>query len=290
MYSSECIKWIKNVKRKDGIEWAYQDVSYDKSFLLNWPTYHKRSALTPEVGDIIVLFQKPTWINDKRNKTVYFTHLVTPISNELVEDLNSPAHKWARKVKLIVKADPIESIPSPAYFNFLLPNRGLTNPILNLRSKKVLSEPELRLEVWALFKSHFKSNDLWIDQELDELISAYSEFEGDKIIREHIKQEFNSRNYSIVKEAKREALKKGNGKINCECCAFDFFNVYGNHGYAFIECHHKIHLSLGERITKITDLALVCSNCHRMLHRKNKEGSYFTIQELKNVILNKPFI
>ena len=39
----------------------------------------------------------------------------------------------------------------------------------------------------------------------------------------------------------------------------------------------------GESKTKLADLALVCSNCHKMLH---KEIDTLTIKELKNKITN----
>ncbi|WP_420719722.1 HNH endonuclease [Streptomyces sp. NRRL WC-3618] len=40
-------------------------------------------------------------------------------------------------------------------------------------------------------------------------------------------------------------------------------------GAGYIECHHVIPLHVaGEGTTKLSDLALICSNCHRMIHRK----------------------
>lgn len=46
--------------------------------------------------------------------------------------------------------------------------------------------------------------------------------------------------------------------------------TYGEVGKDFIECHHTVPVSeLTEGMkTKLSDMALVCSNCHRMLHRK----------------------
>jgi 5-methylcytosine-specific restriction enzyme A len=39
--------------------------------------------------------------------------------------------------------------------------------------------------------------------------------------------------------------------------------TYGQLGEDFIECHHRLPLSTtGERRTRLSDLALVCSNCH----------------------------
>ena len=46
---------------------------------------------------------------------------------------------------------------------------------------------------------------------------------------------------------------------------------YGKIGQDFIEAHHVLPLSLStedEVKTKISDLIMVCSNCHKMIHRK----------------------
>ena len=45
----------------------------------------------------------------------------------------------------------------------------------------------------------------------------------------------------------------------------------GDLGKGYIEAHHTrpvAKLVTGER-TKVSDLALVCANCHRMLHRQD---------------------
>jgi hypothetical protein len=283
MYSSENIIWIKNVKRNDGQGWAYENVTCDKPFLLNWSTTKRGSASTPNVGDVIVLFQRPNYINGVKNKKVHFTHLVSPISTEIIEDENSPKHKWCREVQLIAKPNPIESIPNPGHYNFFLPNRGLTNPIINLVNNIGLTEAETQDEIWHLFQNYICTN---ISSQIfnpENPIGIYGELEGDKIVREHIRQEISRRNSKIVQQAKNEAFKKGNGRILCECCEFDFVNEFGRLGVGFIECHHKIHISTGERLTKTSDLALVCSNCHRMLHRKNLFGNYLTVEELYNI-------
>ena len=48
----------------------------------------------------------------------------------------------------------------------------------------------------------------------------------------------------------------------------DFATTYGDRGRGFIECHHRRPLSelRGHQRTRLDDLALVCSNCHRMIH------------------------
>ncbi|MFK7935530.1 MAG: HNH endonuclease [Saprospiraceae bacterium] len=270
-----------------GEGWAYDDVDYKEPFLLHWSSSKGGSASTSNVGDIIVLFQKPNKINGKKNYDVHLTHLVTPISEEVIIDENNPLHKYCRKVKLVAMANPIYAIPNNQNFNFFKPNRGLTNPIVNLDSRNGLTEIEIKEQLWNLFSEHICEGIKVEDYKPENSEGIYGKSEGDKIVRAHIQQEITIRNSRIVQKAKKRALKKGKGKIKCDCCNFDFIETYGELGYGFIECHHKIFLSKGQRITNIDDLALVCSNCHRMLHRKNELGEYNEVEELKNLIEEK---
>lgn len=98
-------------------------------------------------------------------------------------------------------------------------------------------------------------------------------------------------NYGMhrFRERDRTLIQKKKASVKylkCECCSFDFSKTYPDLGNDFIECHHKIPIHHGERITTIEDLALVCSNCHRMLHRRNKENEYYTIEGLQKIIIN----
>lgn len=80
-----------------------------------------------------------------------------------------------------------------------------------------------------------------------------------------------------VKQARLKAL----GKLACEVCRFDFARVYGVWGLGYIEAHHRVpvHKLDGKSSTRAEDLALVCSNCHRMLHRSNPQ---ITVEELRS--------
>jgi 5-methylcytosine-specific restriction protein A len=59
------------------------------------------------------------------------------------------------------------------------------------------------------------------------------------------------------------------GRLFCECCEFDFERTYGEHGEGFIECHHAAQLSSlkPHQVLKLSDLRMLCANCHRMVHR-----------------------
>lgn len=88
--------------------------------------------------------------------------------------------------------------------------------------------------------------------------------EGRLLTRAHRARE---RNRRIVEQKKARALKRG--ELRCEACGFDFEAVYGERGRGFIECHHTTPVSSlqeGAR-TRAEDLALVCANCHRIIHR-----------------------
>jgi len=58
----------------------------------------------------------------------------------------------------------------------------------------------------------------------------------------------------------------------CQICGFSFEEFYGELGKGYIEIHHLIPLSdrENEAITRIEDVAVVCANCHRILHRSGK--------------------
>lgn len=103
--------------------------------------------------------------------------------------------------------------------------------------------------------------------------------EGRILTRMHVARE---RNRQLVKSKIKHALKK-HQKLNCEGCGFDFEAKYGIRGHGFIECHHtKPVSSLAENgKTNIKDLALVCSNCHRMIHRTKH---WLAIDQLRKLI------
>ncbi|MDQ0087608.1 hypothetical protein J2T12_001002 [Paenibacillus anaericanus] len=91
------------------------------------------------------------------------------------------------------------------------------------------------------------------------------------------------RNPIVIKRAKELFVKK-HGKLYCEVCCLDFTAVYGERGKDFIEGHHKKLISEmrdGET-TKVDDIAMLCSNCHRMIHRK----PLISVEELA-VIVNQ---
>lgn len=92
-----------------------------------------------------------------------------------------------------------------------------------------------------------------------------SEMEGRYLLRWHAYRE---RNPALRRKKIASVLDDG-GSLTCEVCQFDFNEVYGDRGDGYIECHHiePLHVG-GEKARKLSELALLCSNCHRMIHTK----------------------
>lgn len=70
----------------------------------------------------------------------------------------------------------------------------------------------------------------------------------------------------------------------CKVCGFNFSEIYGKYGEGYIEIHHIFPLSSykkSELVNPMTDLVPLCSNCHRMIHRKKQ---LLSIDELKKIL------
>lgn len=109
--------------------------------------------------------------------------------------------------------------------------------------------------------------------------SAISAKEGNPRLKTHLIRE---RNSTLVQQKKEQVLQK-TGKLCCEVCGFDFYEKYGDIGEGFCEVHHLTPLSQSDHEveTKIEDLAIICSNCHRIIHRKNP---MLSLEKLQNII------
>jgi 5-methylcytosine-specific restriction endonuclease McrA len=93
-------------------------------------------------------------------------------------------------------------------------------------------------------------------------------FEGElrRLFVLHRKREIKLRAAKI-----RQALQQGHGHLQCEAprCGFDFLETYGEIGRNYAVVHHTkplASLSSAGNKTSLKDLAIVCPNCHAMIH------------------------
>ena len=113
----------------------------------------------------------------------------------------------------------------------------------------------------------------------DVMDADFSAPEADLKMKVHWRRE---RSRELVMMAKA-LFRKKNGRLFCEICSFDFEKRYGERD--FIEAHHRVplhELSPGTR-TKLSDLVMVCANCHRMLHW-GKAG--LTVEQLRQRVVS----
>jgi len=71
----------------------------------------------------------------------------------------------------------------------------------------------------------------------------------------------------------------------CQVCDFVFADVYGERGEDYIEVHHKRPVSSYDGAIQIDpreDMAVVCANCHRMIHRDAEQP--LSIESLRQII------
>jgi 5-methylcytosine-specific restriction protein A len=103
--------------------------------------------------------------------------------------------------------------------------------------------------------------------------------EGRLLTHVHLRRE---RSRKLLERKKALAIAE-HGLLVCEACGFDYEQVYGVRGKGFIECHHTrpLHTLKPDSLTHVEDLALLCANCHRMVHSAHP---WLTMNELIETI------
>ena len=88
--------------------------------------------------------------------------------------------------------------------------------------------------------------------------------EGKTLTRVHVYKE---RDRALVKKAKRH-YKHLWGKLKCQSCGLEPDTIYGSRGDSCIEAHHLVPIEelLPDSITTVSDLAMICASCHRIVH------------------------
>ena len=117
-------------------------------------------------------------------------------------------------------------------------------------------------------------------------------FDENLIIYEGMEDITSSKKYKRSKLLRDKAIQHftdENGRIKCKVCDFDFEEVYGEHGKAYIEIHHQKPVfqfdgdDMKQTITQaLKNLIPVCANCHRMIHRSRDNS--LTFYEMKEIL------
>lgn len=137
----------------------------------------------------------------------------------------------------------------------------------------------LRATALAIRKAVERTPDTVLPEPSEEEGEFFEASEGKILTRIHRTRE---RNRTIVNKVKARALK-AEGTLRCQACNFDFAERYGVHGEGFIEAHHisPIHTLTDDAKTTLSDFALLCANCHRIIHRSRP---WLTVEQLQAII------
>ncbi|KIO49850.1 DUF3578 domain-containing protein [Nitrosospira sp. NpAV] len=127
-------------------------------------------------------------------------------------------------------------------------------------------------------------NDELLGKDLKELLKLYLLLATKDLVPASVSSEeddeagLNTEDLTKLREHKRiernrklaEKAKKVHGYI-CQTCSFDFEEKYGEIGREFIEAHHltPLHILKGRKVMldPKKDFAVLCANCHRMVHK-----------------------
>lgn len=112
----------------------------------------------------------------------------------------------------------------------------------------------------------------------DEIIDSDSfGYEGERKYELHLKIERDAK----LRKKKLLEFQTENGGIYCELCSFNFLDKYNFLTKNIIEVHHILPLrDLKHGVkTKLTDLMLLCSNCHFAIHQGDAEENLIIAME-----------
>lgn len=106
-------------------------------------------------------------------------------------------------------------------------------------------------------------------------------YEGRTVTRIHLSRERNPniRNKVLLDRVKRNCL-------HCEVCEATYSHLPTNLRHSAFEAHHLVPLaSGGARGVRMSDMALLCATCHRLIHRLICERkSWVLISEARGIL------
>ena len=227
----------------------------------------------------------PNWTREE-------TILALDLYIDLKGKIPVKTHPQILQLSELLRASPAhnENVKKPSFRN---PD-GIVFKLQNLRklaSGQGLSNlSKMDRTIWNEFKNspyQLKNaattirNQLQSIMNLNEEAPNYTLFPEGKFFTEvHRKRERDAKLRTFVLKQKRQ-----NNQLHCEICNSSPKVGLKNIADAMFEIHHIIPLSFGkERQTKVSDVALLCANCHRMLHRAiTLKKKWISIEEAKKL-------
>lgn len=115
---------------------------------------------------------------------------------------------------------------------------------------------------------------------LESMLMEQREFNNELTYKEGAEIRFVQTARERNPKLRNDAIRKYGKK--CMVCGFDFDERYGKDiAGGYIEVHHvqMLSQSSGQRETRLEDVRVVCSNCHRMIHKKKDMMDWMALKE-----------
>jgi predicted HNH restriction endonuclease len=217
-----------------------------------WGTRYAQPSM--EKGDRVFL-----WESGGRSRVIGFA--------EVASIDGAKRGKWRFRVKYLTQRfatmpgiAELRSAPQLKDTSFLRP--GIFRTVYPLTPKQAAV-------IYNVVTSSNPSDNIWRDllrtPKLPDVDLTLSGSEGKRRLVTHLQTE---RASDLAQAKKNQFRAKNSGKLSCECCRRTFAE-YGEHHEAMFEVHHVKPLGKTKKqsVTKLIDLAVLCSNCHRVIHR-----------------------
>jgi predicted RNA-binding protein with PUA-like domain len=219
-----------------------------------WSTSFHEDAMAK--GDRVFL-----WESGGRSRIIGFAVVV---ANDGLKN-----REWRFRVKYLSerfdympRIAELRSAPAICDASFL--KRGVFRTVYPLTGKQAAA-------MYSAVISANPADDIWRDvskvSRLPDIDLNLSAKEGRRKLVTHLQIE---RAPNLAPAKKAQFRSKHDGDLFCECCGRNYVE-YGKHHEAMFEVHHLKALGKVKMrtITKLSDLAVICSNCHRVIHRNN---------------------
>lgn len=256
--------WIFRGNREDfDIDKYLTDFSY-----IYWAVKHRKHQVEMLVGDRVFIWRSKGKSKDAYGLVAYGRVVEAPVDKRSVL---YPKHLleeyWQkREVSEIKVGIKLESVRLDI-------NTGLVESALLERDEALAKMQLLTVRQGTNFKltphEFSKVLGLWRGETHEFDDAEYEVDESRNRLKIHKVRE---RDSLLVKKAKDQFIEQY-GSLFCEVCNYDFEPTYG---FSYAEAHHKKPLNqikAGEK-TKVSDLAIICANCHRAVHRINSDDPW----------------
>lgn len=104
--------------------------------------------------------------------------------------------------------------------------------------------------------------------------------EGRMLVRLH---RYKERDRHFSRRVRERYKAQGDGLLTCQACGATPSAKYGDAGDRAMEAHHKVPIEelQPDSEVRIEDMAMLCANCHRVVHSRKP---CFTVEELQELL------